>query len=117
MRAPAGCSANRPRKRSYVCNAPVPIPGPDGCRKGKLRIIAEPLEEYVVKSVMAPYLESLVALVVGGIGGTINGLLVPALAQAFADQVRLPLTIRPCVGWRRSRSHSASTRTNTGSSG
>jgi hypothetical protein len=27
MRAPAGCSANRPRKRSYVCNAPVPIPG------------------------------------------------------------------------------------------
>jgi hypothetical protein len=36
--------------------------------------------------VMAPYLESLVALVVGRIGGTINGLLVPALAQAFADQ-------------------------------
>src|SRR4030095_11736138 len=114
---PAGGSATRPRKRSYVCNAPVPIPGPDGCRKGKLRIIAEPLEEYVVKSVMAPYLESLVALVVGGIGGTINGLLVPALAQAFADQVRLPLTIRPCVGWGRSRRHSASTRTNTGSSG
>jgi DNA invertase Pin-like site-specific DNA recombinase len=56
------------RKRSYVCNAPVPMPGPDGCRNGKLRIIAEPLEEYVVKSVMARYLES------------------PALAQALADQ-------------------------------
>jgi hypothetical protein len=86
MRAPAGCSANRPRKRSYVCNAPVPIPGPDGCRKGKLRIIAKPPEEYVVKSVMARYLESLVALVVRGIGGTINGLLVPALVHALADQ-------------------------------
>ena len=48
--------------------APVPQPGPDGCRNGKLRIIAEPLEEYVLKSVMARYLES------------------PALAQALADQ-------------------------------
>ena len=48
--------------------APVPQPGPDGCRNGKLRIIAEPLEDYVVKSVMARYLES------------------PALAQALADQ-------------------------------
>jgi site-specific DNA recombinase len=56
------------RKRSYVCMSPVPQPGPDGCRNGKLRIIAEPLEEYVVKSVMARYLES------------------PALAQALADQ-------------------------------
>jgi site-specific DNA recombinase len=56
------------RKRSYVCNAPVPMPGPDGCRNGKLRVIAEPLEDYVVKSVMARYLES------------------PALAQALADQ-------------------------------
>ena len=56
------------RKRSYVCMAPVPQPGPDGCRNGKLRIIAEPLEEYVVKSVMARYLVS------------------PALAQALADQ-------------------------------
>jgi DNA invertase Pin-like site-specific DNA recombinase len=56
------------RKRSYVCMAPVPQPGPDGCRNGKLRVIAEPLEEYVVKSVMARYLES------------------PALAQALADQ-------------------------------
>jgi site-specific DNA recombinase len=56
------------RKRSYVCMAPVPQPGPDGCRNGKLRVIAEPLEEYVVKSVMARYMES------------------PALAQALADQ-------------------------------
>jgi hypothetical protein len=64
--------------------APVPQPGPDGCRNGKLRIIAEPLEEYVVRSVMARYLES------------------PALAQALADQVTLPLTIRPtCDDWRR----------------
>jgi hypothetical protein len=44
------------------------MPGPDGCRNGKLRVIAEPLEEYVVKSVMARYLES------------------PALAQALANQ-------------------------------
>jgi hypothetical protein len=36
--------------------------------------------------VMARYLESLVALVVRGIGGTINGLLVPALGHALADQ-------------------------------
>jgi site-specific DNA recombinase len=56
------------RKRSYVCMAPVPQPGPDGCRNGKLRIIAEPLEEYVAKMVMARYLES------------------PALAQALAEQ-------------------------------
>jgi hypothetical protein len=48
--------------------APVPQPGPDGCRNGKLRIIAEPLEEYVAKMVMARYLES------------------PALAQALAEQ-------------------------------
>ena len=56
------------RKRSYVCMAPVPQPGPDGCRNGKLRIIAEPLEDHVAKMVMARYLES------------------PALAQALADQ-------------------------------
>ena len=48
--------------------APVPQPGPDGCRNGKLRIIAEPLEDHVAKMVMARYLES------------------PALAQALADQ-------------------------------
>ena len=46
---PLVCSATGTRKRSYVCSAPVPMPGPDGCRNGKLRIIAEPLEEYVVK--------------------------------------------------------------------
>jgi DNA invertase Pin-like site-specific DNA recombinase len=56
------------RKRSYVCMAPVPQPGPDGCRNGKLRVIAEPLEDHVAKMVMARYLES------------------PALAQALADQ-------------------------------
>lgn len=56
------------RKRSYVCMAPVPQPGPDGCRNGKLRIIAEPLEDHVAKMVMTRYLES------------------PALAQALADQ-------------------------------
>jgi hypothetical protein len=48
--------------------APVPQPGPDGCRNGKLRIIAEPLEDHVAKMVMTRYLES------------------PALAQALADQ-------------------------------
>jgi hypothetical protein len=46
------------RKRSYVCMAPVPMPGPDGCRNGRLRIIADDLEDYVVRSVMARYLES-----------------------------------------------------------
>jgi site-specific DNA recombinase len=56
------------RKRSYVCMAPVPQPGPDGCRNGKLRIIAEPLEDHVAKMVMTRCLES------------------PALAQALADQ-------------------------------
>jgi DNA invertase Pin-like site-specific DNA recombinase len=56
------------RKRSYVCMAPVPQPGPDGCRNGKLRIIAEPLEDHVAKMVITRYLES------------------PALAQALADQ-------------------------------
>jgi hypothetical protein len=56
------------RKRSYVCMAPVPQPGPDGCRNGKLRIITEPLEDHVAKMVMARYLEW------------------PALAQALADQ-------------------------------
>jgi site-specific DNA recombinase len=56
------------RKRSYVCMAPVPQPGPDGCRNGKLRIIAEPLEDHIAKMVMARYIES------------------PALAQALADQ-------------------------------
>jgi site-specific DNA recombinase len=54
------------RQRSYVCNAPVP--GLNGCRNGKLRIIAEPLEDHVARMVMARYVES------------------PALAQALADQ-------------------------------
>jgi site-specific DNA recombinase len=54
------------RKRSYVCMAPVP--GLNGCRNGKLRVIAEDLENHVSKMVMARYLES------------------PALAQALADQ-------------------------------
>ena len=52
----------------WGAEAVVPQSGPDGCRNGKLRVIADPLEEYVVKSVIARYLES------------------PALAQALADQ-------------------------------
>jgi site-specific DNA recombinase len=54
------------KRRSYVCNAPVP--GLNGCQNGRLRVTAEELEEYVAKSVMARYLES------------------PALAKALADQ-------------------------------
>jgi hypothetical protein len=53
----ASVPTGRGSRRTCVM-PPVTMAGPDGRRKGKLRIIAEPLEEYVVKSVMARYLES-----------------------------------------------------------
>ena len=75
----------RPTGEAIVClPAPVPQPGPDGCRK-QLRIIAEPLE--VRREISDGALPE------------------SALAQAPLTKVTLRLTIRPtCDNKRRSRS-------------